>query len=147
MDFSGPPRLTKARSMWSPATTHTKSPKLELSFLLNHQSDLNASKAPNTGGMKKENEPLTKKKERKFMCEQCPAAFTQSHDLSKHIWYVSFRVFLTYCLGSEILTVEIGRSMTNYGHLNVRFVRKHSEKEVSNWVYLFIWMIQLNQSR
>lgn len=97
MDFSGPPRLTKARSMWSPPTTHSKSPKLELSFLLNHQSDLNASKPPATASMRKENEAPTKKKERKFMCEQCPAAFTQSHDLSKHIWYVIFKGFITVC--------------------------------------------------
>lgn len=88
MDFTGSSRLTKARSMWSPPTTHSKSPKLELSFLLNHQSDLNTSKSAPPSNTRKESETTTKKKERKFLCEQCPAAFTQSHDLSKHIWYV-----------------------------------------------------------
>lgn len=90
MDFSDAPRLTKARSMWVPGSTHsTKSPKLELSFLLNHQDLMPpVVSSSNSRRERKEMDGISKKKERKFACDQCPAAFTQSHDLSKHVWYV-----------------------------------------------------------
>lgn len=97
--------------MWVSSDNTTRCHKLEIPFLLNsttlevaspHNSSAERSTSAaaemrwaegSSDRTKNETRKDEAKPERSYQCDQCNAAFTQSHDLSKHVWYVAVLPF------------------------------------------------------
>lgn len=95
MNFAGGKHLIKSNSMWIPGEhAESRNPKLTISYLLNKNGDMSTNETMSR--LEREHEdkmyrnsrfsPQQGSTLRPYKCNQCPAAFTQKHDLSKHVW-------------------------------------------------------------
>lgn len=64
--------------------TDKRSPKLEVSFLLNQSAGGSSQDRPHSGRSRSERFSDSASSQRRFACDLCPANFAQSHDLAKH---------------------------------------------------------------